>query len=86
MLIKATAPLAVCRVVVDLRLVQGKGGPLKLSWSYPATCYSAGVGTTDSVKAADGVLDIDFSVPLHKVWAEMEKLVAEGLVRSIGIR
>ena len=36
--------------------------------------------------ADDGMLDIDVTVPLHEVWANMEALVAEGLVRSIGIR
>ena len=45
-----------------------------------------GIGTTSSAMADDGMLDIDVSVPLYEVWANMEALVAEGLVRSIGIR
>ena len=45
-----------------------------------------GVGTTGSVLDEDRMLDMDINTSLESTWHDMEKLVALGLVRSIGIR
>ncbi|XP_020596277.1 NADP-dependent D-sorbitol-6-phosphate dehydrogenase-like [Phalaenopsis equestris] len=52
---------------------------------FPVATRHTGVGTTDSVLAEDGVLDIDTSISLETTWHGMEDLVSKGLVRSIGI-
>ncbi|GJP37658.1 hypothetical protein CLOM_g10066 [Closterium sp. NIES-68] len=52
---------------------------------FPIATKHTGIGSTSSAMAADGMLDMDISVPLHTVWSHMEALVADGLVRSIGI-
>lgn len=48
--------------------------------------YFTGVGTTGSVLDEDKMLDMDTTISLETTWHDMEKLVAMGLVRSIGIR
>eukprot|EP00246_Nothoceros_aenigmaticus_P012576 TRINITY_DN396_c0_g1_i2.p1 TRINITY_DN396_c0_g1~~TRINITY_DN396_c0_g1_i2.p1 ORF type:complete len:176 (+),score=19.97 TRINITY_DN396_c0_g1_i2:28-528(+) len=52
---------------------------------FPIATRHTGVGTTDSVKGPDGVLDIDVTVSLESTWHDMEGLVSAGLVRHIGI-
>lgn len=53
---------------------------------FPLATKHTGVGTPSSAMGNDGILDIDTSVSLETTWRHMEKLVALGLVRSIGIR
>ncbi|KAK9942784.1 hypothetical protein M0R45_008432 [Rubus argutus] len=52
---------------------------------FPIASTHTGVGTTGSVLDEDKMLDMDTTISLETTWHDMEKLVAMGLVRSIGI-